>query len=269
MLLLSSGMAGAQEAVQITVPIAPAPAAPATPTLAAPTIVVPEAAPVAAPATPVVAETVAPEPARASRAATTVRPAARVVSAAALPSAAAVINRAPAPAAAQPAPAVTVDPVPAPQAETPPAEVAPTSDVADWALPVGAAATLLVLGGVGLAMTRRRRAWEEDADFVPPVVNRPATRPMVERRVGSERPAAPVLTNSAPPASADDRAELMERMVVAAPDEANPFTSRKARRRRARLIIQSMPQTTREPAQLRAPQYGERPLQDHRVLATL
>lgn len=43
------------------------------------------------------------------------------------------------------------------------------------------------------------------------------------------------------PADASERDALLNRMVAAAPDAANPFTSRKARRRRARLILQSMP----------------------------
>ena len=35
------------------------------------------------------------------------------------------------------------------------------------------------------------------------------------------------------------RDALLERMVSAPPDEANPFTSRRARMRRARIILQS------------------------------
>ncbi|MBB3859768.1 hypothetical protein GGQ88_001029 [Novosphingobium hassiacum] len=268
--MLSTGMARAQEAVQITVPTAPVTAAPATPPPAAPTIVLPEAAPAspaATPAAPVVAETVAPPPTRAPRAASTAPRTARAVEAAAPVAAAPVVDRAPAPVTAQPVP---VEPVPAAQVAPPPAAAVATSDTPDWALPVGAAATLLVLGGIGLAMTRRRRAWEADADFVPPMVNRPATRPMAERPVVTERPAAaPMMANSAAPASADDRAELINRMVAAQPDASNPFTSAKARRRRARLIVQSMPKTAQEPASIRAPQYSERPLQDHRVLASL
>lgn len=40
------------------------------------------------------------------------------------------------------------------------------------------------------------------------------------------------------PMAADDRTAVLDRMVDAAPDEANPFTSRKARRKRARLLLQ-------------------------------
>ncbi len=270
MLMLSTGMARAQEAVQITVPTAPVAAAPATPPPAALTIVLPEAAPVApvaALAAPVVAEAVEPEP---TRAASPAPRAARTVSAVAPVAASPVADRAPAPVTAQPAPLVPVEPVSSAQVAPPTAEVTTTSDASDWSLPVGAAATLLVLGGVGIAMTRRRRAWEANVDFVPPVVNRPATRPMAERPIQTERPmAAPVIATGAAPASADDRAALIDRMVAAQPDTSNPFTSAKARRRRARLIVQSMSQSAGEPTQVRAPQYTERPLQDHRVLASL
>ena len=52
---------------------------------------------------------------------------------------------------------------------------------------------------------------------------------------------APALSESrATPASgASARDSVLERMVSAEPDQANPFTSRKARRRRARLILAS------------------------------
>ncbi|HEY6814003.1 MAG TPA: hypothetical protein VI168_00555 [Croceibacterium sp.] len=42
------------------------------------------------------------------------------------------------------------------------------------------------------------------------------------------------------PANAEDRHALFERMVDAKPDRANPFTDRKARMKRARLIMQSL-----------------------------
>ncbi|MET1757023.1 hypothetical protein ABVV53_16400 [Novosphingobium sp. RD2P27] len=48
---------------------------------------------------------------------------------------------------------------------------------------------------------------------------------------------------SAPPqavaATSDERSRVLEHMVAAEPDAANPFTSRKARRRRARLLLQA------------------------------
>jgi hypothetical protein len=50
------------------------------------------------------------------------------------------------------------------------------------------------------------------------------------------------------PASYEERAALFERMVAARPDRANPFTDRKARLHRARLILQSLGTTfEREP----------------------
>lgn len=127
----------------------------------------------------------------------------------------------------------------------PPPPVVTDEGASDWALPVGAAATLLVLGGVGLAMSRRRRAYVEDVDFVPPVATRPAFRPQPETRttapVAPERPTAPTIAMSPAVArSASEREALIERIVAAAPDDANPFTSRKARRRRARIMVQSM-----------------------------
>jgi len=42
------------------------------------------------------------------------------------------------------------------------------------------------------------------------------------------------------PANAEERHALFERMVDARPDRANPFTDRKARMKRARLIMQSL-----------------------------
>ncbi|AKH41975.1 outer membrane biosynthesis protein TonB [Altererythrobacter atlanticus] len=42
------------------------------------------------------------------------------------------------------------------------------------------------------------------------------------------------------PASFEERDALIKRMIAARPDRANPFTSPKARRRRARLILQSL-----------------------------
>lgn len=118
----------------------------------------------------------------------------------------------------------------------------PSTDTApDWALPVGLGASILVLGGVAMALRRRRRPYEDDVDFTPPMVV-----PPVQRAVASPRPTvayAPTATTTAAvaPASPSEREALLDRMVAAAPDAANPFTSRKARRRRARLILQSMP----------------------------
>ena len=47
-----------------------------------------------------------------------------------------------------------------------------------------------------------------------------------------------------------NRSALIERMVAADPDSNNPFTSSKARRRRARLMLQSMENNRWEDAEL-------------------
>lgn len=59
-------------------------------------------------------------------------------------------------------------------------------------------------------------------------------------------PAVAVLPTGELPRSAEGRRALLERLVCAKPDEANPFHSPKARRRRARLIVQSLTQRLRE-----------------------
>ncbi|MFY7836495.1 MAG: hypothetical protein ACOVQ0_09475 [Novosphingobium sp.] len=145
-----------------------------------------------------------------------------------------------------PTPPITNDSEIAPAAP-PPAES--TSDGAsDWALPIGVGASILVLGVAVAALHRRRRPYEEDVDFVPPVIVPPgraeARSPMAARMAGVQQPITPrpaVTMPTVAPAGMREREALIERMVAAAPDAANPFTSRKARRRRARLIMQSMP----------------------------
>ena len=42
------------------------------------------------------------------------------------------------------------------------------------------------------------------------------------------------------PASFEERDSLLRRMIAAKPDRANPFTSFNARRKRAKLILQSL-----------------------------
>ena len=50
------------------------------------------------------------------------------------------------------------------------------------------------------------------------------------------------------PEAYEERSALLEKMVAAAPDKANPFTDRKQRLHRARLILQSLGTTfDREP----------------------
>lgn len=126
----------------------------------------------------------------------------------------------------------------------------------------------LGLGGLALLALRRRnvaprkapqpRATAAPQPKVVPAPAAPAMHPAYAAGVNpmaSQRPAAPRpahsgtgLSNSgaaiALPRSAPDNFEereaLLRRMVAARPDRANPFRSPKARRRRARLIMQSL-----------------------------
>lgn len=274
MLMLSPGLAHAQDA---TAPMTDAPvlSAPATtttaPTTTAPTIVIP---------TPSPEPTIAPE--AGTTAATTPATAEPPVRAAPQPRIRASTRPSPSESTATTASAVPLvapvaavaPPAPAPAADAPP--VATVDDLAvangdatpEWALPVGAAVTLLVLGGIGLAMTRRRRAYEADVDFVPPVTSRPPARPLAETRAALPAPRmvptapAHAMTPIAPMASTSEREALVERIVASPPDAANPFTSRKARRRRARIMVQSMTVRSDAPARsaerpvIRQPEYA-------------
>ncbi|MEW9855145.1 hypothetical protein [Novosphingobium sp. M1R2S20] len=90
----------------------------------------------------------------------------------------------------------------------------------------------LGLGAAGYAAMRSRRRRRSDALDDPPA----------EPQIGHTAPVPTTATAAAArPAMAapfGSRAELLDRMVAAEPDAANPFTSGKARRRRARLILQ-------------------------------
>lgn len=143
---------------------------------------------------------------------------------------------------------------------------------------VGAGAALLLALGLGtFAVTRRRRRAEaqEDAVLTAPATAyaEPAPRPVVQRPVSTAPAATPVVAPQHAPAmpldarrsigeeelvpathpaasqpvsldgpvpqTREGRDALLDRMVSAAPDASNPFTSRKARLRRARIILQS------------------------------
>ncbi|RVQ68704.1 hypothetical protein EKN06_00260 [Croceicoccus ponticola] len=58
------------------------------------------------------------------------------------------------------------------------------------------------------------------------------------------------LPNGAPPRTPDGRKALIDRLVRARPDHANPFRSTGARRRRARLIVQSLTQRMADQPQI-------------------
>ena len=116
----------------------------------------------------------------------------------------------------------------------------------------------VAIGGLVMLMRRRRRS----SDEMVPVIERPIVRehaPVPERVVeprhyapmaetpsvptSAELPAAAGAAVALPREAPEDpvaRGELLKRMVDAEPDKANPFTSPKARLRRARLILQSL-----------------------------
>lgn len=268
MLLLSSAVAHAQEVVlpPTAEPVISAPAvtqaapAAATPTIVPPTV---EASPIAAPEEAPVATTSLVSPPAVSRNEVTPERAAPRAAQRTAPSPTqnAVTSAAPSGTpVATTASIAASEPVPPPplnaqttsnSAITPVAPAAPerSADGSDWALPIGVGASILVLGVAVITLRRRRRPYEEDVDFVPPVIVPPARAegrpPMAARMVAMQPPVMPRPAGVMPtvaPAGAREREALIERMVAAAPDASNPFTSRKARRRRARLIMQSMPE---------------------------
>jgi hypothetical protein len=83
------------------------------------------------------------------------------------------------------------------------------------------------------------RAPAASSPATPVAASRPAAQsapPQVEHV--NTHGAAAILASSPLPATADERRELLDAMASAEPDEDNPFTSRKARMRRARIQLQ-------------------------------
>lgn len=256
-LALGSTPAFAQEATPSIVLPPAASAPPAQPAAPAPTIALP-------PAEPVAAAEPAPKPApRAERRAPRTAEAPRAGAEQAAASTA-TPDSVPAPAAEPIAPVPMKMPVAAqpdaPVAEAPqPDSVRRELDVPDEVI---AASVLGVLGlGIaGFVATRRRRRDEagygevHEADPADaPTTSIPdelAVRP--QERVDAVP--APAATGSAfvmpggPVPSGDARERLIDEMVAAEPDEANPFTSAKARRKRARILLQAREHDQRQQA---------------------
>jgi hypothetical protein len=69
----------------------------------------------------------------------------------------------------------------------------------------------------------------------------------VSRRKRADSPEG-VMLREGPLPTGEERAELLKRMMEAAPDAANPFHTPRARMRRARLILQAREQELREKA---------------------
>ncbi len=136
---------------------------------------------------------------------------------------------------------------------TPDNPVITAIDTVAW----GAAGTLLLLA-LGAGPLRRRRPKGEPPLVVHPQVDRPlepvrATPQMVAvaptllphvprpHFAAQSRPArAAVDLPRVLPAQFEERDALLRRMLDAPPDKANPFRSRRARLKRARLILQSI-----------------------------
>lgn len=114
------------------------------------------------------------------------------------------------------------------------AQPLPANDDNSGALALGGV-VLVVGAGAAYALSRRRKRVDEDlsaAGYEP--VSMPVERvPDVSAAVPAPRAAERQF------AAGTDRQALIESMVAAPPDAANPFTTAKARRRRAKLILQA------------------------------
>lgn len=270
-LALSSTAAFAQDAAPVIVlpevSAAPAPAAdPAPVDIAAPASVstpVVQAVPV--PAEPVVAPQAAPATTRAATPART---------SAVAPTRPVVVRPVASPVAASPEPAPVI--AAAPVIATAPIEAAPAPlpaaepvTVADndpsLAGPLLGGAAVLGLGLLGFAAMRRRKVGGPDEGVA--VIEKPRVVPAADPAIAavaavphqSTTPVQPIRSDFAydrtPPLNSsggavplprkapqtyEERTALLRRMVEARPDRANPFTARKARARRAKLILQSL-----------------------------
>lgn len=267
--------ASAPAAVEAAPPIVLQPAAPAAAT-PAPTVVsqpmiqtvpaapvaVAEAEPSASAAAAPAARTTTARRATATRTATTTA-AAPVAASAAAPSA---------PVAAEPVLAPVPDPVAATDpAVAPVATVKPVNPMPSDALIFGGLLAALGLGGAYALSRRRRRPQDEAVEFerpvvtpiVPvapsatapapfkPLVTAPRT-PAIAQQIAGERLTSPIASApvaerrierfampTGPVPQGDERDALIEQMVDAPADKANPFTTRKARRRRAKIMLAS------------------------------
>ncbi len=279
---LAAQDAEAPVAVTPIQPVEPAPVVVASPT---PTIVIPDVsvpaasgagdvAPAPEPAEP------AAEPPAAMKAAT-----AQANDAAATPKAThttvtrTVTRAAPAPVAAVPPPANDVAPLPADGADAAPIAAAPvpapeptptqTNDVIGTLGLILLGLLTLAILAAGLLFFRRRHPVAART-IAGPVADRPfAEAPVAEPAAAAAVLVAPTMLRrrdanpvagtlpsdgaavdlpARMPETYEERSALLERMVDARPDRANPFTDRKARLHRARLIMQSLETTfDREP----------------------
>ena len=237
-----------------------APIAQPAPTIVLPPVAVqPAPSPVIASA-PVIEAAPAPRAAAPRAAASRVAPASRAAAAQAVraaPAAAALVARsvaAPAEVVAPIAPVAEADALPAELAGPPVATAEPAAPDNSNDLLLAGLAGALGLGAIGLfAATRRRRSEPEESVVEYEPVSE-AVEPVAEAPQRNATLAAPAFTPLAawseprvPQAQPSDssapnlnRAALLDRMVAAEPDANNPFTTNKARRHRARLMLQSL-----------------------------
>ena len=155
---------------------------------------------------------------------------------------------------------VAAAPTPAPQ-PTP----AQTNDVVGTLGIVLLALLALAILAAGLLFLRRRHPVAAEVEETPvvadtaeepsPVYAAEPVAPTPIRRRDANPVAGALPSDGAAvdlpaklPESYEERSALLDRMVAAKPDRANPFTDRRARLRRARLILQSLGTTfEREP----------------------
>lgn len=261
-LVLGSTSAWAQEIpAPVDAPVA-APAAQPVPTIVLPPVIAVQPAPVAEPAIQVETESMpATRTVRATRAESTAGPARIVRSTVATPTAVAAAPTAP---VAATAPVVSAAaPVDLTTAE-PMATAAPLEGTESNDLLLAGLAGALGLGAIGLfAATRRRRVEPDDTvvEYEPvtapiePVLATPTpattlVRPAFTPLGAWNEPRAPLAQSADNRALSLNRTALLARMVAAEPDANNPFTSGKARRRRARLMLQSLENNRWEDAEL-------------------
>ena len=146
----------------------------------------------------------------------------------------------------------TIDPVAPPPPVAEPQESAETGGTSP-AVPIALGGVLIAGALAGMAMARlRRRALTDynalyagddhsDAGAAPiPAAPAASVQPMVAAPASQARAwQEPVAIPAGPVASRDEREALLRRMVAAQPDASNPFTSHKARRKRARMLLAS------------------------------
>ncbi len=149
-------------------------------------------------------------------------------------------------------PAAAAAPRRAEPVQTPPQREPGSGDLPAQGV-LGLLAALGVAGaGIAAMLMRRRKVLDEHADHAWPAAStsvydfasiqplepaaeaRPAEAGVPIARAG---PSSEALSQGPVPL-AEDRQALLDAMVAAAPNAANPFTSHKARMRRARLILQ-------------------------------